>query len=180
MQRNDRNRRFRGLTVAQYADDLRNGRWEVTLQGIAINTEGKLIDGQHRLSAVVKSGCTVPMMVTWDVNESTHLDSGLKRNTKDSLIMAGVMPNNSVFKENRIQSMIAFIVKRNSPFEYKLLTPEKRWNLYTFYQNDVDTIARSIFNSLKKKYDNSRNTNSAALAYAVLCAYRAGESIEEL
>lgn len=53
--------------VEAFAGDMREGHWKVTHQGIAFDAEGRLIDGQHRLLAVVSSGKTVRMMVTWNV-----------------------------------------------------------------------------------------------------------------
>lgn len=61
---NKRNRKLRETTSAAYAQDMRNGDWLLNHQGLAFNTAGELIDGQHRLSAVVESGCTVKMLVS--------------------------------------------------------------------------------------------------------------------
>jgi len=51
-------------TVASYARAMRAGQWGLTHQGLAIDTDGLLIDGQHRLAAVVRSGTTIKVMVT--------------------------------------------------------------------------------------------------------------------
>lgn len=49
--------------VEAFANDMRDGRWQLTHQGICFNANGDLIDGQHRLHAIVRSGKTVRMMV---------------------------------------------------------------------------------------------------------------------
>jgi hypothetical protein len=45
--------------VHKYADVMARNGWELTHQGIAFDAAGRLIDGQHRMAAVVKSSATV-------------------------------------------------------------------------------------------------------------------------
>lgn len=60
--------------VDKYADDMQNGRWHYETAGpIIISDTGKVLDGQHRLLAVVKSGVTVPSYVRYDVPESSFI-----------------------------------------------------------------------------------------------------------
>lgn len=49
--------------VNMYAADMAAGNWGLTGQGISFDENGHLLDGQHRLAAVVKSGKTVDMLV---------------------------------------------------------------------------------------------------------------------
>ena len=42
-------------TVDQYAYEMLNGEWIFNGEAIKFNKSGKLVDGQHRLSAIVKS-----------------------------------------------------------------------------------------------------------------------------
>lgn len=57
-------RKFSPSTAASYARAMKAGQWGLTHQGIAISDEGELIDGIHRLSAVVDSGVSIQCMVT--------------------------------------------------------------------------------------------------------------------
>jgi hypothetical protein len=52
-------------TVAAYARDMANGVWQPTHQGIAFNDADALIDGQHRLLAIVRAKKTIRTMVTF-------------------------------------------------------------------------------------------------------------------
>ena len=63
-------------TVAQYATDMKCGNWGVTGQGISFDEEGNLLDGQHRLAAVMRSGVSVQMPVIWDLD--THVSKQIK------------------------------------------------------------------------------------------------------
>jgi hypothetical protein len=58
------NRNISKRTVEAYTREMIAGRWLLTHQGIAFNRTGELVDGQHRLHAVVASNATVTMMVT--------------------------------------------------------------------------------------------------------------------
>lgn len=54
-------------TVRSYARSMRAGQWLMTHQGIAVDDAGELIDGVHRLLAVIQAGVAVDMMVTRDI-----------------------------------------------------------------------------------------------------------------
>jgi hypothetical protein len=91
---NFRNRPVSDDTVRAYALDMINGTWTATHQGIAFNDRDELIDGQHRLLAVVKAGKTVRMMVTFglpakieggDMTTMDAIDRGRTRSVSDQL-----------------------------------------------------------------------------------------------
>jgi hypothetical protein len=68
---------------------MQRGQWQLTHQGVAFDVNGILIDGQHRLSAVVQSNCIVPMMVTMNAPSVSFeaLDCGIGRTIGDRLKM---------------------------------------------------------------------------------------------
>lgn len=51
--RNKGNRSLSLIIASRYAEVMKDGRWKLTHQGIAFDKEGLLLDGQHRLKAVV-------------------------------------------------------------------------------------------------------------------------------
>ncbi len=83
---NTHNRPIRRKHVNFLADEIINNRWKITHQGIALNEE-HLIDGQHRLLAIVKAGKPVTCMVTTNAESSTQdvVDSGSMRSIPDQL-----------------------------------------------------------------------------------------------
>ncbi len=72
LQYNTSNRPIRQQHVANLAKDMKEGRWQVTHQGVAVALDGTLLDGQHRLHAVMESGRTVTMMVARGVDPDTY------------------------------------------------------------------------------------------------------------
>jgi hypothetical protein len=69
--------------IADYVEHIKTGHFLTTHQGIAFSDSGVLLDGQHRLHAIVQSGITVKMLVTTGQPEQTFsvIDVGMKRNT---------------------------------------------------------------------------------------------------
>ena len=64
LRHNTGNRALRPSVVQHYADQMRRGKWQVTHQAIAVDCYGNLVDGQHRLSAIVMSGVSQMMLVS--------------------------------------------------------------------------------------------------------------------
>lgn len=89
--RNTSNRPLSKGTVQQLAAQIQRGEWQLTHQGIAFDEDGGLIDGQHRLAAIVKAGSPVLLTVTHGVPRAafTVMDTGRKRTGRDTLALAG-------------------------------------------------------------------------------------------
>jgi hypothetical protein len=85
------NRPLNHKHVERLAEDMRAGRWRLTHQGIAFDCEGLLLDGQHRLWAIVEADVPVKMRVFF--NEPTEsrlvLDCGKRRSNLDILMLGG-------------------------------------------------------------------------------------------
>lgn len=84
---NNNNRPLRKAHIRSLAFDITNGDWQVTHQGIAFDTTGKLIDGQHRLHAIIEAGIPIQMPVTRGCSSSSFsiLDRGANRSPSDIL-----------------------------------------------------------------------------------------------
>lgn len=87
----DNNRPLNGRKVGEYEDVIRRGEWRLTPQGIIFDHNGRLIDGQHRLTAIVRSGRTVALQVTRDVDPDIFsvIDVGFKRTAGHIFTMQG-------------------------------------------------------------------------------------------
>lgn len=83
------NRKRRKTYVDTLAADMREGRWVDTHEPIAMSVDGNLIDGQHRLAAVVLSGVGQWFWVAvYDTHQTAiglPIDCGVRRNTSDLL-----------------------------------------------------------------------------------------------
>lgn len=105
LENNFRNRSIDDDVVNAYARDMTNGVWVPTHQGIAFNDRDELIDGQHRLRAILRSGTTIRMMVTFGLpsaiagKEMTTMDAvdrGRTRSVADQLKIQHGLANGSI------------------------------------------------------------------------------------
>lgn len=86
-----RNRKLGPETVGKYAREMSSGRFGLTGDTIKFDSDGRLIDGQHRLRAVVASGVTIKMFVATGIRPEFQdvVDVGRSRQLKDVLSMRG-------------------------------------------------------------------------------------------
>ena len=91
LEHNSPNRNIRDRTVQAIVRDILNGDFQPTHQGVAFDSNGELVDGQHRLWAVVRSGQTVIMQVTRGLPPEAKpvIDTGIKRTMADVLQFGG-------------------------------------------------------------------------------------------
>ena len=89
--RNVHNRHLSAAVVAKYRRAMVAGEWLVTGEAIKFGVNGDLLDGQHRLAAVIESGKTVPMMVIKGLPVAAQdvMDTGRARTVGDQLGLAG-------------------------------------------------------------------------------------------
>lgn len=105
LQNNFRNRPLLDDVIQAYARDMVNGVWVATHQGVAFNDRDELIDGQHRLSAIVLCGKSIRLMVTFGLPSSIEgkemttmdaVDRGRTRSVADQLTIQHGFKNGSI------------------------------------------------------------------------------------
>ena len=69
------------------AQAMKRGEWDVTGQPIIISESNKLLDGQHRMRAVLASKCTVQMLAVYGIKDSffSKMDQGRARGISDCI-----------------------------------------------------------------------------------------------
>lgn len=88
-----RNRLLRPKRVREYASLMTRDLWELNGESIKFNSQGQLIDGQHRLSASVASGKTFQSLVVRGIDTDAALatiDNGAPRSDADYLGFNGI------------------------------------------------------------------------------------------
>lgn len=86
-----KNRKIRQATVDIYADDMSNGRWKENGETIKITSDDRLIDGQHRLHAIIRSGKPQELLIVRGISPDVvdTIDTGLKRSLENALQFQG-------------------------------------------------------------------------------------------
>jgi hypothetical protein len=104
---NHSNRPLNRRYVDEVCRALENGTFQTTHQGIAFDTQGRLRDGQHRLTAIVETGIAVKMLVTTGMTEDQLLaiDDGRRRSLHNVIGMTGTQ--GSKFASGIVKEMMA-------------------------------------------------------------------------
>ena len=85
LEHNAVNRSINQQYVSFYADEIRKGLWKLNGEPICFDCDGNLVNGQHRLSAVVAANVPVTFLVCRNVEDGSFstYDSGKKRSVGD-------------------------------------------------------------------------------------------------
>jgi hypothetical protein len=88
---NPNNRSISDLTVNTYISDIEKGLWRINGEGIIVSNCGRLIDGQHRCTAVIRSGVSIQTLIVFgpDYVSRTSVDMGRIRTPGDFLEIHG-------------------------------------------------------------------------------------------
>jgi hypothetical protein len=100
------NRPVSDLHVTRLAAAMERGEWSITGEAIKFASNGKLLDGQHRLWAVVMSGVTIQTYVIRGLDEDARdrMDANLPRTATHNLAMHGFTYT------NRLAGMISLLL----------------------------------------------------------------------
>lgn len=102
---NIKNRSLKDPVVIRYANDMKNGNWKQdTGEFIKISESGVILDGQHRLHAIIKANCSVYLDFIFNLKDEVFdvIDTGASRTASDIFKIDGVK------NANIIPSMISF------------------------------------------------------------------------
>lgn len=145
-------------TVQDIARDIINGDWEPGNGSLAFDETGCLVDGHHRLSAVVMANKPIDVWVCYGVSKSgqLHIDDNSKRTVSQRLGVQKYVPAiaNMHFKLTTGSRGVATI-KETSNFQ-------------EIYGDQLDTVV---------KYSSSAGAKLTATAYflhAAMCALACG------
>lgn len=133
-----RNRKATKSLVSELSRRILEGEWQCSPQGISLCPKGNIVDGQHRLLAIAKSGISVPIRVTYNTPPETFtiLDCGKKRTAGDILYIQGV---------DKYAAGMAAATK--SYVQYQLY-PTRTWA-----NRDTDISHKEISRSYEEKRD---------------------------
>lgn len=169
LQNNYNNRKVRTRVVETYARQMKAGKWDLTGNGITISVDGEIIDGQHRLHAIVESGCSVQMLVCFDADKSMNYDNGFKRTIADQIRMSG--HGDWTSHEIAIANMALELSTGKRPVASEI----NEW-LYT-HKRGIELVSRNIHNANTKAKSKFRK---ASVGLAFIAALESGIPSAEL
>lgn len=91
MEENTENRPISQFNVRKYARRMTAGKWKLTHQAVGITDDGRILDGQHRLLAIILSDTPVWLYITrgCDADTFAEIDGQKVRSGSDALAIAG-------------------------------------------------------------------------------------------
>lgn len=120
LERNKANRPVSKRRVLQYTSDMKEGRWKQTGDPLRFAVDGRLLDGQHRLEALIKANIPLRFVCIFDLEEEIFdvLDTGKIRNAADTLAIHGITNRNEISAAARLQYFYdkTGLAKRNESY----------------------------------------------------------------
>jgi len=106
--RNTHNRHMRESVSDEYAADMRAGNWTELGDSIQFDWNAVLMNGQHRLAAIVKSGVSLYMLVTCGIDPKAlkNGDRGRRRTTAQNLMLLDIPGSKSLVSYTNMCDML--------------------------------------------------------------------------
>jgi len=169
------NRKISMQRVNIYADTMRLGAWELNGEPIIFNEDGYLIDGQTRLTAIIKAGIPIELCVTRGVaRDVTNLNRGQSRTTGAALVMAGAekkLVNNQCVGMAKLYMNLTGICTDKMPADVVV---------HQFLLDNKEMVLKSYDITVIKKSSVTLNSKNSVLQTAIFGALINGESESKL
>jgi len=149
LSKNEVNRNVRHTKVEQYARDMLSGKWNPHASMIVFDSDGKLIDGQHRLTAQVKADIKMRWLVQREADPAaqTVIDTNIPRSIADILHFGGERSSQLLAAITRLVHLIK--ASGLSRGRYSVSTEEVLTTLEEHPEIRVSTEIAYWFNSKK-------------------------------
>lgn len=173
------NRSINPKRVETYADEMRRGGWKLNGESICFNKKGELVDGQHRLSAIIKADVPIETTVIRGIeNDVVLFDRGGNRTETQILRMRNDVvfkPSNSIIASIKMYLTITYGGNNNSVWSSTAIVE---------FINTFASILQKVHEITEvssSKYTSTQvNSKKACIQTAVMGALMKGEGPEKL
>jgi len=162
-----------GTRVNKFVHAILTGQWRTTHQGLALGPNGEVLDGQHRLTAIIIADLPVKMLVIRDADPEDFgvIDTGAARTTADSLKIAGYTDVNhlsAVVRGFLTYKEVAGSNEKGFGSRIRLITTTDALEFLSDPKNEDATVA-AVVNSRRIAGQLARYGLTSALAISQLC-----------
>lgn len=168
LENNNSNRLLNTTVIDKYVEDLKNGEWFQNGEAIQIDENGNLLNGQHRLMAIVKSGLPFYFVIIRNIKkeDSKIYDRGRTRSVGDTLFMNGC--------DKRISRNAPAIARVYYNFEKNIISPSDM-QINRFIAENIIDLSKII--ELTQTSKGIVNAKSSYFRYSLFCALKSGENL---
>lgn len=169
---NKKNRNVIQRAVNEYANEMLEGRWMFNGDPIRFDTEGVLLDGQHRLLAAVQAGIDFKAVVVRGLPAASQqvMDTGRKRSFANTLALAGEKDPTSLAAVATIaylwdQGARGVALRTHGNYgSYSLQIPV----LMSYFEKNRDEIVGHMSDTRRMQHALPTGVRAAGLAHIVL------------
>lgn len=138
LERNTSNRPISDTYLRELAEAMTRGEWMENGESLKFDSNGVLLDGQHRLRAIILSGVTITTRVEFGLPSDAFitLDRGKKRNLGDALAMQGVSEYHAIAAAAQLLYKLHYKASTNRP--------ASPLQLLEFYENHCAGVEASV------------------------------------
>ena len=157
--------------VKKLADMMENGDWIENGDTLRFDTKGKLLDGQHRLSAVIKCGKPLAFGVVSDIPPEAFMtvDTGKKRYASDALSIHDGNITNSTTVAAIIRQLYSHQQTGNVGYSAYSPTNKHMVELYDYYNEDGLLLNAASFGQGFKIQGSSKLVKASSPASLGFC-----------
>lgn len=139
MEKSSGNRLLSPRRVNALAQSITRGEWQFDGNPIRLTSDGRLIDGQHRLSAIIQAKQAVPVLILHGLSDESQLviDSGRPRSFADYLRMRGVPSVHRTAAAVRLLANIDSGNYKTGSWREFFLSNSAMWTYYLDHREEI-------------------------------------------
>ena len=180
---NPNNRHINEIAVDSLARDMTNDRWLGHVgDEVTFDNEGNLNNGQHRLSAIIKSGTTQQMGFRFGISPDSRLVEGRGRVKQFADFIAMTKGKDSLYRNNRaaaVRLLFGFVHDQSRPQVYCGNAKPTNGELNEIEAEFGDAIYESLKFVMEAKVRNVTIETNAALLHFLFKRSKHGKRADE-
>lgn len=174
---NSKNRNISPRRVDALAAQIAQGEWVLDGSPVRVAASGRLLDGQHRLHAIVQAGATIRMHLATGVDERAQLviDTGKPRTFSDYLRLVGESQVSASASVTRL--LMNYETGNLAKGTFRLFFPSTS-QLWAFFDKERERIIEGVSHARAAREHVRLSLSTLAVAYAVLSAIERDDADE--
>lgn len=164
LETNTHNRAIQQRLVNQYARDMKDGNWREHHQGIGFDVNGTLVDGQHRLWAIIEANVSIYLQVTRGIapEAMAGIDIGKGRTNSDLFTLDGIPRAGRIVP---MATMLSYITRKVPWNSLNLPTKQEVRQTYEAYKDALDWASFGELQGFQGRLRSAAPGTSLAMFY---------------